>query len=137
MTVGTRPPRVLFLCVHNTGRSQMAAGWLRHLTGDQTPVYSAGSTPGAEVNPVAVEAKAEVGIDISGAESQHWIDEMIGEVDVVVTMGCGDACPVYPNKRYLDWELDDPAGCDLTMVRGVRDEIGRRVDALLVDMTGG
>ena len=99
----------------------MAAGWLRHLTGDQTPVYSAGSTPGAEVNPVAVEAKAEVGIDISGAESQHWIEEMIGEVDVVVTMGCGDACPVYPNKRYLDWELDDPAGCDLTMVRGVRD----------------
>ena len=137
MTVGTRPPRVLFLCVHNTGRSQMAAGWLRHLTGDQTPVYSAGSPPGAEVNPVAVEAKAEVGIDISGAESQHWIEEMIGEVDVVVTMGCGDACPVYPNKRYLDWELDDPAGCDLTMVRGVRDEIGRRVDALLVDMTGG
>ena len=137
MTVGTRPPRVLFLCVHNTGRSQMAAGWLRHLTGDQTPVYSAGSTPGAEVNPVAVEAKAEVGIDISGAESQHWIEEMIGEVDVVVTMGCGDACPVYPNKRYLDWELDDPAGCDLTMVRGVRDEIGRRVDALLADMTGG
>ena len=137
MTVGTRPPRVLFLCVHNTGRSQMAAGWLRHLTGDQTPVYSAGSTPGAEVNPVAVEAKAEVGIDISGAESQHWIEEMIGEVDVVVTMGCGDACPVYPNKRYLDWELDDPAGCDLTMVWGVRDEIGRRVDALLADMTGG
>ena len=137
MTVGTRPPRVLFLCVHNTGRSQMAAGWLRHLTGDQTPVYSAGSTPGAEVNPVAVEAKAEVGIDISGVEPQHWTDEMIGEVDVVVTMGCGDACPVYPNKRYLDWELDDPAGCDLTMVRGVRDEIGRRVDALLVDMTGG
>ena len=137
MTVGTRPPRVLFLCVHNTGRSQMAAGWLRHLTGDQTPVYSAGSTPGAEVNPVAVEAKAEVGIDISGAESQHWIEEMIGEVDVVVTMGCGDACPVYPNKRYLDWELDDPAGCGLTMVRGVRDEIGRRVDALLADMTGG
>ena len=137
MTVGTRPPRVLFLCVHNTGRSQMAAGWLRHLTGDQTPVYSAGSTPGAEVNPVAVEAKAEVGIDISGAESQHWIEEMIGEVDVVITMGCGDACPIYPNKRYLDWELDDPAGCDLTMVRGVRDEIGRRVDALLVDMTGG
>ena len=128
---------MLFLCVHNTGRSQMAAGWLRHLTGDQTPVYSAGSTPGAEVNPVAVEAKAEVGIDISGAESQHWIEEMIGEVDVVITMGCGDACPVYPDKRYLDWELDDPAGCDLTMVRGVRDEIGRRVDALLVDMTGG
>ena len=128
---------MLFLCVHNAGRSQMAAGWLRHLTGDQTPAYSAGSTPGAEVNPVAVEAKAEVGIDISGAESQHWIEEMIGEVDVVVTMGCGDACPVYPNKRYLDWELDDPAGCDLTMVRGVRDEIGRRVDALLADMTGG
>ena len=128
---------MFFLCVHNSGRSQMAAGWLRHLTGDQTPVYSAGSTPGAEVNPVAVEAMAEVGIDISGAEPQHWIDEMIGEVDVGVTMGCGDACPGYPNKRYLDWELDDPAGCDLTMVWGARDEIGRRVDALLADMTGG
>ena len=115
----------------------MAAGWLRHLTSDQIPVYSAGSTPGAEVNPVVVEAMAEVGIDISGAEPQRWTDEMIGEVDVVVTMGCGDSCPVYPNKRYLDWELDDPAGCGLTMVRGVRDEIGRRVDALLADMTGG
>ena len=115
----------------------MAAGWLRHLTGDQIPVYSAGSTPGAEVNPVVVEAMAEVGIDISDAEPQHWADEMIGEVDVVVTMGCGDACPVYSNKRYLEWELDDPAGCDLTMVRRVRDEIGRRVDALLVDITGG
>ena len=135
-TVGTCPTRVLFLCVHNAGRSQMAAGWLRHLTGDRIPVYSAGSTPGAEVNPVVVEAMAEIGIDISGAEPQHWTDEMIGEVDVVVTMGRGDACPVYPNKRCLDWELDDPAGCDLTMVRRVRDEIGRRVDALLVDMTG-
>jgi len=136
MTVGARPPRVLFLCVHNAGRSQMAAGWLRHLSSDQIPVYSAGSAPGAEVNPVAVEAMAEVGIDISGAEPQHWTDEMIGEVDVVVTMGCGDICPVYANKRYLDWELDDPAGCDLTMVRGVRDEIGRRVDALLADIQG-
>ena len=137
MTVRTRLLRVLFLRVHNAGRSQMAAGWLRHLTGDQIPVYSAGSTPGAEVNPVAVEAMAEVGIDISGAEPQNWTDEMIGEVDVVVTMGCGDICPVYANKRYLDWELDDPAGCDLAMVRGVRDEIRRRVDALLADMTGG
>ena len=137
MTVGTRPFGVLFLCVHNAGRSQMAAGWLRHLSSDQIPVYSAGSTPGAEINPVAVEAMAEVGIDISGAEPQHWTEEMIGEVDVVVTMGCGDICPVYANKRYLDWELDDPAGCDLAMVRGVRDEIGRRVDALLADMRGG
>ena len=92
-TVGTCPTRVLFLCVHNAGRSQMAAGWLRHLTGDRIPVYSAGSTPGAEVNPVVVEAMAEIGIDISGAEPQHWTDEMIGEVDLVVTMGCGDACP--------------------------------------------
>ena len=115
----------------------MAAGWLRHLSSDRIPVYLADSTPGAEVNPVVVEAMAEVGIDISGAESQHWTDEMIGEVDVVVTMGCGDVFPVYPNKRYLDWELDDPAGCDLTMVWAVRDEIGRRVDALLADMTGG
>jgi len=137
MTVRTRLPRVLFLCLHNAGRSQMAAGWLRHLTSDQIPVCSADSTPGAEVNPVVVEAMAEVGIDISGAEPQRWIDEMIGEVDVVVTMGRGDACPVYPNKRCLDWELDDAAGCDLTTVRSVRDEIGRRVDALLADMTGG
>ena len=137
MTVGIRLPRVAFLCVHNAGRSQMAAGWLRHLTGGQIPVYSAGSAPGAEVNPADVEAMAEVDIDISGAEPQHWTEEMIGEVDIVVTMGCGDACPVYPNKRYLDWELDDPAGCDLTMVRDVRDEIGRRVEALLADMTGG
>ena len=136
MTVETRPTRVLFLCVHNAGRSQMAAGWLRPLSTDQLPVDSAGSAPGAEVNPVAVEAMAEVGIDISGAEPQHWTDEMIGEVDVVVTMGCGDICPVYANKRYLDWELDDPAGCDLTTVRGVRDEIGRRVDALLADIQG-
>jgi arsenate reductase len=136
MTVGIRFPGVLFLCVHNAGRSQMAAGWLRHMTSDRIPVYSAGSNPGVEVNPVAVEAMAEVGIDISGAEPQHWTEEMIGEVDIVVTMGCGDACPVYPNKRYLDWELDDPAGCDLTMVRGVRDEIERRVYALLAEMTG-
>ena len=137
MTVGSRPPRVLFLCVHNAGRSQMAAGWLRHLSSGRIPVYSAGSAPGAEVNPVAVEAMAEVGIDISGTAPQHWTDQMIGEVDVVVTMGCGDICPVYANKRYLDWELDDPAGCDLAMVRGVRDEIRRQVDALLADMTGG
>ena len=136
MTFGTSPTRVAFLCVHNAGRSQMAAGWLRHLTGGKIPVYSAGSAPGTEINPVAVEAMAEVGIDISGAEPQYWTDEMIAEVDIVVTMGCGDACPVYPNKSYLDWELDDPAGCDLTMVRNVRDEIGRRVEALLVEMVG-
>ena len=125
------------MCVHNAGRSQMAAGWLRHLAGDRIRVYSAGSTPGSEINPVAVAAMAEVGIDISGTEPQHWTDEMIGEVDVVVSMGCGDVCPVYPNKLYLDWELDDPMGWDLPMIRGIRDEIGRRADTLLTDLTGG
>ena len=115
----------------------MAAGWLRHLADGRIRVFSAGSAPGQEVNPVAVEAMSEVGIDLSGAEPQQWNDEMIEEVDVVVTMGCGDAFPVYPNKRYLDWELDDPAGCDLTMVRGVRDEIEQRVKVLLADLTEG
>ena len=114
----------------------MAAGWLRHLADGRIRVFSAGSAPGEEVNPAAVEAMSEVGIDLSGAEPQQWNDEMIEEVDVVVTMGCGDACPVFPNKRYLDWELDDPAGCDLPRVRGIRDKIGRRVDALLADMAG-
>ena len=115
----------------------MAAGWLRHLAAGRIRVFSAGSAPGQEVNPVAVEAMSEVGIDLSGAEPQQWNDEMIEEVDVVVTMGCGDACPVHPNKQYVDWELDDPAEQGLTMVRGVRDEIEQRVKVLLADLTEG
>ncbi|MBC8365677.1 MAG: arsenate reductase ArsC [Actinobacteria bacterium] len=124
-------PGVLFLCVHNAGRSQMGAGWLRHLGGDRVQVFSAGSAPGDELNPMAVRAMAEVEIDISGAHPQRWTDEMLDEVDIVVTMGCGDACPVLPGKQYLDWALDDPAGQDIEMVRVVRDQIEARVRTLL------
>jgi len=125
------PPSVLFLCVHNAGRSQMAAGWLRHLAGDRVEVYSAGSNPGDDVNPMAVEAMAEVGIDIAGARPQRWTDDMARTADVIVSMGCGDACPVYPGTRYEDWELTDPAGQSLELVRTVRDDIGSRVEALV------
>jgi protein-tyrosine-phosphatase len=130
----TNTPTVLFLCVHNAGRSQMAAGWMRHLAGDRVDVLSGGSDPAAEVNPAAVAAMAEVGIDIAGEFPRPWTDEIIGAADVVVTMGCGDACPVVPGKRYLDWELDDPAGKPLEAVRPVRDEIEQRVRALLTDL---
>ena len=126
-------PGVLFLCVHNAGRSQMAAGWLRHLGGDRVRVYSAGSEPAGSVNPAAVAVMAEAGIDISTAQPQPWTDDMVRSVDVVVTMGCGDVCPVYPGKRYVDWELDDPAGKPVEEVRPVRDEIRARVVALLGD----
>ncbi|HJO98964.1 MAG: arsenate reductase ArsC [Acidimicrobiales bacterium] len=127
-------PGVLFLCIHNAGRSQMAAGWLRHLGGGSVRVHSAGSEPAESVNPVAVEAMGEVGIDISGAEPNPWTEEMLADVDIVVSMGCGDACPVYPGKRYLDWPVSDPAGRDLLMVRGARDEIHARVLGLLAEM---
>ena len=127
-------PTVLFLCVHNAGRSQMAAGWLSHLAGDRVDVLSGGSTPAAEVNAAAVAAMAEVGIDISDAYPRPWTDETIGVADVIVTMGCGDACPVLPGKRYLDWELEDPAGRDVSAVRPIRDEIERRVRDLLGDL---
>jgi arsenate reductase len=124
-------PAVLFLCVHNAGRSQMAAGWLRHLAGERVEVFSAGSAPGDRVNPAAVEAMAEVGIDISGVTPQIWTDEHARTADVIITMGCGDVCPVYPGKRYEDWELTDPAGQPVEFVRGVRDEIRDRVDDLI------
>lgn len=127
-------PSVLFLCVHNAGRSQMAAGWMRHLAGERVDVLSGGSDPASQVNSAAVEAMREVGIDIAGEFPRPWTDEIVGAADVVVTMGCGDACPVIPGKRYLDWELDDPAGKPVEAVRPVRDEIELRVRALLSDL---
>lgn len=125
---------VLFLCVHNAGRSQMAAGWLRHLAGDAVDVYSGGSHPGAAVNPAAVRAMAEVGIDIASEVPTSWTDAGIRAADVVVTMGCGDTCPVYPGKRYEDWELTDPADRPIEVVREVRDEIERRVRGLMASL---
>lgn len=131
---GSATPSVLFLCVHNAGRSQMAAGWLRHLAGDRVEVFSGGSDPGAETNAVAVEAMAEVGIDISSEFPKPWTDEIARAADVIVTMGCGDACPVLPGKRYEDWELTDPAGKPIEVVREVRDEIGERVRGLMAGL---
>ena len=127
-------PTVLFVCVHNAGRSQMAAGWLRHLAGDRVEVLSAGSEPRDQVNPVAVEAMAEVGIDIAGAQPRVLTTEAVRDSDVVVTMGCGDACPVFPGNRYEDWELTDPAGRGLDEVRPIRDEIRSRVEALVAEI---
>jgi arsenate reductase (thioredoxin) len=127
-------PAVLFLCVHNAGRSQMAAGWLRHLAGDRVDVFSGGSEPAESLNRGAVAAMAEVGIDIAEELPQPWADEIVRAADVVVTMGCGDACPLYPGKRYLDWELDDPSGRPVEEIRPIRDEIGRRVRALMDDL---
>lgn len=120
-------PRVLFVCVHNAGRSQMAAALTEMHGGGLVDVRSAGSEPAEKVNPVAVEAMAELGIDIMARRPKLLSDESVRESDVVITMGCGDACPVYPGKRYLDWDLDDPAGQDLDTVRRIRDEINRRV----------
>jgi arsenate reductase (thioredoxin) len=127
-------PSVLFLCVHNAGRSQMAAGWMRHLAGDRVDVFSGGSEPAAELNKAAVAAMAEKGIDIGQELPQPWADEIVRAADVVVTMGCGDACPVFPGKRYLDWELDDPAGRSVGDVRPIRDEIERRVRTLMSEL---
>jgi arsenate reductase (thioredoxin) len=132
VTDGT--PIVLFLCVHNAGRSQMALGWFNHLAGARAVAWSGGSEPGSEINPAAVEAMAEVGIDITGEFPKPWTDEIIRAADVVITMGCGDACPLYPGKRYEDWELDDPAGQDVAGVRPIRDEIRGRVEALLASL---
>ena len=126
-------PSVLFLCVHNAGRSQMAAGFLRHLGGDGVQVYSGGSEPASEVNAAAIAAMAEVGIDIRTEFPKPWTDEVVRAADVVVTMGCGDACPLFPGTRYLDWVLDDPAGRSIESVRPIRDEIERRVRALMDD----
>jgi len=127
-------PMVVFLCVQNAGRSQMAAGWLQHLAGDGAEVFSGGSDPASEVNPAAVEAMAEVGIDIADAFPKPWTDEIVQAADVVVTMGCGDSCPVFPGKRYLDWEVGDPAGLPVEQVRPIRDEIGERVRMLMADL---
>jgi len=127
-------PGVLFLCVHNAGRSQMAAGWLRHLAGDRVTVYSGGSEPASEINPAAIAAMAEVGVDITEEFPKPWTDEIVRAADVVITMGCGDACPLYPGKRYEDWELADPAGQDVAAVRPIRDEIRGRVEALIASL---
>ena len=124
-------PGVLFLCVHNAGRSQMALGWFRRLAGDRAVAWSGGSEPAAEVNPVAIQAMAEVGIDITSNYPKPWTDEIVRAADVVVTMGCGDACPIFPGKRYEDWELDDPAGLGVDSVRPIRDDIRRRVEVLI------
>lgn len=127
-------PSVLFLCVHNAGRSQMAAGWFRHLAAGRATVYSGGSDPTSDLNPVAIDAMREVGISIADEFPKPWTDEVARAVNVIVTMGCGDECPVYPGVRVLDWELDDPAGQDIEAVRPIRDEIGRRVAALLSEL---
>lgn len=127
-------PSVLFVCVHNAGRSQMAAGLLSSLSGGSVEVRSAGSAPADRVNPVAVEAMAELGIDLTAEQPKVLTPEAVQASDVVVTMGCGDACPYYPGTRYEDWVLQDPAGQDLAMVRGVRDEIRGRVEGLLVSL---
>lgn len=131
----TQPrPTVLFVCVHNAGRSQMAAGWLNHFAGERVRVLSAGSAPGASINPVAVEAMAEIGIDISDGIPRKLEYETVQEADVIITMGCGDACPFFPGKRYEDWALTDPAGQPIEVVRQVRDEIRDRVEALLKEL---
>lgn len=132
--MSTPPPVVLFVCVHNAGRSQMAAGYLQALAGDRVEVRSAGSAPKDQINPVAVQVMAEEGIDIANNTPKVLTVQSVQESDVVITMGCGDACPIYPGKRYEDWQLDDPAGQDVEAVRRIRDEIKGRVEALLSEI---
>jgi arsenate reductase (thioredoxin) len=127
-------PIVLFLCVHNAGRSQMALGWFNHLARGQAIAWSGGSEPSTEINPSAIDAMREVGINIATEFPKPWTDEILRAADVVITMGCGDACPIFPGKRYEDWELDDPEGLDVDGVRPIRDEIGRRVQELLTTL---
>jgi arsenate reductase (thioredoxin) len=127
-------PTVLFVCIHNAGRSQMAAGYLQHLAGDRVDVLSAGSQPADQVNPVAVAAMAEEGVDITSETPKLLTDTAVQEADVVVTMGCGDECPFYPGKRYEDWVLDDPAGQGIDVVRSIRDEIRQRVEHLIKEL---
>jgi len=127
-------PVVVFLCVQNAGRSQMAAGWMQHLAGDNVEVYSGGSDPASVVNPAAIEVMAEVGIDISNEFPKPWTDEVVRAADVVVTMGCGDACPIFPGTRYLDWEIPDPAGLSVEEVRPIRDALGERVRGILAEL---
>ena len=127
-------PTVLFLCTHNAGRSQMALGFFTHLAGEQALAWSGGSEPVTEINPAAVQAMAEIGIDITGEYPKPWTDEIVQAADVVITMGCGDACPVFPGKRYEEWVLPDPAGQSVEAVRPIRDEIEGRVRRLLTDL---
>jgi arsenate reductase len=132
---GGERPTVLFVCVHNAGRSQMAAGYLTALAADRVTVLSAGSEPADQVNPVAVQVMAEAGIDVAAAVPKVLTVDTVQESDVVITMGCGDACPIFPGKRYEDWKLDDPAGKDIEAVRPIRDDIRRRVEGLLAELT--
>ena len=127
-------PTVLFLCVHNAGRSQMAMGYFQSLAGDRAVAWSGGSEPTSQVNPAAIEAMAEIGIDISQEFPKPWTDEIVRAADVVITMGCGDACPIFPGKRYEDWEIADPAGLGVDSIRPIRDEIGHRVQTLLAEL---
>jgi arsenate reductase len=127
-------PMIVFLCVQNAGRSQMAAGWAKHLGGGDLDVYSGGSDPASEINPNAVEAMKEIGIDISSEFPKPWTDEVVRAADVIVTMGCGDACPIFPGKRYLDWDVADPAGLPIEGVRPIRNDIGERTRALLAEL---
>jgi arsenate reductase (thioredoxin) len=130
-------PEVLFVCVHNAGRSQMAAALLERKADGRVRVLSAGSEPADRLNPAVIEAMGEIGIDISAERPKKLEDGMVRQSDVVITMGCGDACPIYPGKRYEDWELEDPAGKDLETVRGIRDEIATRIDQLVADLSAG
>ena len=127
-------PTIVFLCVHNAGRSQIAAGWASALAGGRVTVFSGGSNPASEVNGAAIEAMAEVGIDIADQVPKPWTDEIVRAADVVVTMGCGDACPIFPGKRYEDWDVPDPAGLDVDEVRPIRADIERRVRRLLEEL---
>ena len=129
-------PSVLFVCIHNAGRSQMAAGYLRYLAGDRIEVRSAGSMPADQINPIAVEAMREEGIDIAAEQPKVLTPEAVQASDVVITMGCGDACPYYPGKRYEDWKLDDPAGQGIDAVRPIRDDIRARIEGLITSLTG-
>ncbi|GAA0408556.1 heat-shock protein HtpX [Acrocarpospora corrugata] len=128
-------PSVLFVCVHNAGRSQMAAGWLTHLAGDRIQVRSAGSAPAESINPAAIAAMREVGIDITAEQPKVLTVEAVEASDVVITMGCGDACPIFPGKRYEDWKLEDPAGQGIDAVRPIRDEIHARIEKLIKELT--
>ena len=133
-TEGKEAPRVLFMCVHNAGRSQMAAGLLKNLAGNRIKVFSAGSKPSNELNPAAVEAMGEIGIDISQNMPMQFDENLMEKVDIVITMGCGDACPILPGKSYLDWQLDDPANQKIEKVREIRDQIERKVCLLIEEL---
>lgn len=135
--VTSEVPSVVFLCTHNAGRSQMAAGWLERLAGGRAEVYSGGSDPASEVNPSAIAVMAEVGIDIAHEYPKPWTEEVLRAADVIITMGCGDACPIFPGKRYEDWELTDPQGKSVEEVRPIRDDIRRRVEILLSQLEAG